>query len=53
MITGDENKIDPNEFGLEELPAEDGANDDAQNVGYNRAIAMLMNLSLWLIQLSA
>lgn len=46
---GDENKIDPTYFGLEELPAEDGANDDAQNVGYNRAIAMLMNLSLWLI----
>ena len=46
---GDENKIDPSYFGLEEIVVEDGVSEDGESVGYSRAIALLMNLSLWLI----
>ncbi len=46
----DTGTVDPSYFGLEELPNEDEQSAETnKSVGYNRAIAMLMNLSLWLI----
>lgn len=46
----DTGTVDPAYFGLEEISSSDNVNDEVnQHVGYNRAIAMLMNLSLWLI----
>ena len=43
------NKIDPSYFGLEEITLEEETNEAGESVGYSRAIALLMNLSLWLI----
>ena len=46
----DTGTVDPTYFGLEEMDTAEGTSDEAiQSVGYTRAIAMLMNLSLWLI----
>lgn len=45
----DTGTVDPAYFGLEEMTADEANNEASQTVGYSRAIAMLMNLSLWLI----
>ena len=45
----DTGTVDPSYFGLEEMSPVNDEKEDTHSVGYNRAIAMLMNLSLWLI----
>lgn len=46
----DTGNVDPSYFGLEKMPTDEGVvQDESESAGYNRAIAMLMNLSLWII----
>lgn len=45
----DTGSIDPSFFGLEEMPSDEPADSNNGKAGYDRAIAMLMNLSLWVL----
>lgn len=45
----DTGTIDPSYFGLEELPSKEVSNVKNEKAGYDRALAMLMNLSLWVL----
>lgn len=45
----DTGSIDPSFFGLEELPSDEPADSNKGEAGYGRAMAMLMNLSLWVL----
>ncbi|HHY73626.1 MAG TPA: ABC transporter permease subunit [Bacillus bacterium] len=45
----DTGTIDPSYFGLKEMPAEQPNIESNGKAGYDRAMAMLMNLSLWVL----
>ncbi|MED4352086.1 ABC transporter permease subunit [Schinkia azotoformans] len=45
----DTGSIDPSFFGLEEMASDEPGDSNNGKAGYDRAIAMLMNLSLWVL----
>lgn len=45
----DTGSIDPSFFGLEVMPSDEPVDSDHEKAGYGRAMAMLMNLSLWVL----